>query len=97
MSKTIQIRNVPEDVHRELKVRAAQARKSLSELVLAELIEIARRPTMAEWLERVASREPVLGPESSADLIRAGRAEREAEMESWLGPLEARPRERGGE
>jgi plasmid stability protein len=95
MSKTIQVRNVPEDVHRELKVRAAKARMSLSELVLEELIEIARRPTMSEWLEDVASLEPVEVPESAADAIRAGREERDAVIDSWLDATEARRADRG--
>src|SRR5438034_890167 len=48
MPKTIQVRDVPHDVHHRLTVRAAEQRMSLSELVRAELVEMARRPTMAE-------------------------------------------------
>jgi plasmid stability protein len=53
MSKMIQIRNVPDDLHRTLKVRAAQRGMSLSDYLLAELEEVADKPTMAEWVERV--------------------------------------------
>jgi antitoxin FitA len=67
--KTIQVRDVPDDVHQRLTVRAAAERRSLSELVRAEIVEIARRPTMAEMLDRLASR-PVLDvPESPADAL----------------------------
>ena len=52
--KTIQIRNVPDGVHRALKVRAAQAGVSLSDLALAELRRAAERPTRAELLARIA-------------------------------------------
>ncbi len=76
MSKVLQVRDVPDDVHRRLKLRAAEQDRSLSDLVRAELVEIARRPTMAEALARIASREPVDIAEPSADAVRAGRAER---------------------
>ncbi|HYZ11693.1 MAG TPA: hypothetical protein VE962_07340 [Actinomycetota bacterium] len=70
MSKMIQIRNVPEDVHRALKVRAARLGMSLSDYLLAEVSEIAERPTLEEMLERLRAREPVRGLESSAEVIR---------------------------
>jgi len=66
MAKTIQVRDVPDDVHRRLKARAAEERLSLSELVRAEIVEIARRPTMAEMLDRLASRPVIELPESPA-------------------------------
>jgi antitoxin FitA len=59
MSKMIQIRNVPDDLHRKLKVRAAEQGTSLSEFLLAEVEEIADRPTLAELMERLAVEEPV--------------------------------------
>jgi plasmid stability protein len=55
----IQIRNVPNDLHRKLKVRAAERGTSLSEFLLAEVEEIADRPTLAELMERLAVEEPV--------------------------------------
>ena len=48
----IQIRNVPDTLHRELKIRAAQTGMTLSDYLLAELQTLAVRPTMREWLAR---------------------------------------------
>lgn len=53
----LQIRHVPEDVHRELKVRAAHAGTSLSEYVLAELVRVTSRPTLDELRDRVLARD----------------------------------------
>lgn len=69
----IQIRNVPEDVHRQLKARAAMEGVSLSELALAELRRSLDRPTRRELLDLVASREPVRAGPSSAELIDSAR------------------------
>lgn len=52
----IQIRNVPEDVHRTLKVRAAASGTSLSEYVLREVERVARTPTPAEIEARIVAR-----------------------------------------
>lgn len=65
----IQIRNVPEDVHRRLKARAALEGVSLSELAVAELRRSLDRPTRREILEQVESRAPVLTGRTSAELI----------------------------
>ena len=75
MSKIIQVRDVPPDVHRRLKVRAAEQGRTLSELVREQLEEAARRPSMAEMLERLAADEPADLAESSAAAVRAGRDE----------------------
>ena len=56
MSKMIQLRNVPDALYRSLKARAAMARMSLSGYLLAEIREIAERPTLAELRERVQKR-----------------------------------------
>ena len=73
MATHIQIRNVPEDVHRELKLRAVRAGMSLSELLLREVTELARRPSVDELLERIRSRPPVRVSESSVTAVRAER------------------------
>jgi plasmid stability protein len=73
MTRMIQIRNVPEEIHRALKVRAARLGMSLSDYLLAEVAEIAERPTLEEMLERLRAREPVRGLESSAEVIRRHR------------------------
>lgn len=76
----IQIRNVPEDVHRTLKARAAKAGMSLSEYLLAQVSELARRPTLEEHIARVRSRPMVTSGPSGADLVREAREEREREL-----------------
>jgi antitoxin FitA len=59
MSKMIQLRNVPDALHRTLKARAAMAGMSLSDYLLGEIREIAERPTLAELRERLHKQEPV--------------------------------------
>lgn len=71
--KMLQIRNVPDDVHRRLKARAAMEGRSMSELVLAELIRSLERPTRRELIERVQSRERAVVSQSPAEAVRAER------------------------
>ena len=66
----IQIRNVPEGLHRQLKAKAALEGKSLSDFLLEELEQIAGRPTQAEVFERIAQLPKYDLPESPADIIR---------------------------
>lgn len=75
MSKMIQLRNVPDSLHRHLKARAAMAGMSLSDYLLAEIREIAEKPTLAEFRERLSRREPV---DLQVDVARIIREEREA-------------------
>ncbi len=76
MGVLIQVRDVPEDVHRILKARAAEAGVSLSEFVRQELARVATRPPQAELARRLRSRTPVdLGGGTSADVIREVRDE----------------------
>jgi hypothetical protein len=56
MPRAVQIRDVPDDVHAVLRARAAAAGMSLSEYLRGELIGLAARPTMAEFLARVRAR-----------------------------------------
>jgi hypothetical protein len=70
--KTIQIRNVPDELHRSLKERAAREGTTMSDLILAELPRLAHRPSSPQLLERIRARTPVGGP-SAAELIRAER------------------------
>lgn len=72
----IQIRHVPEDVHRKLKARAAMEGVSLSELALAELRRSLEKPTRRELLDLVASRRPVRSGPSSVELVDGARAPR---------------------
>jgi antitoxin FitA len=69
----IQVRNVPDSLHRTLKARAALAGMSLSDYLLKELRMIAERPTMEEMRKRLQQLEPVELPESAADAVRAER------------------------
>lgn len=73
MARTIQIRNVPDAVHRKLKVRAAEAGKSLSELLLAEVEQFAALPTPEEMRERLRSRKSTKLTESAATAVRKER------------------------
>jgi len=75
MSKMIQLRNVPDALHRSLKARAAMAGMSLSDYLLAEIREIAERPTLAELRERLRKRRAV---SIHLDTARMVREEREA-------------------
>ena len=73
----IQIRDVSPDVHRKLKARAAKAGMSLSEYLRAEVTRISAVPTMEEMIERLRKLPPVHFEESTADIIRAEREERD--------------------
>jgi antitoxin FitA len=72
----IQVRNVPEALHRGLKARAATVGMSLSDYLLGELQEIARRPTLAGFREHLRTRRPVLVSLDTARLVREERATR---------------------
>lgn len=76
MSKMIQLRHVPDALHRRLKARAAVSGMSLSDYLLSEIREIAERPTMAEMAERLRQREPVSVPIDTARLVREERDSR---------------------
>ena len=73
MSKTIQVRDVPDKVHRILKARAAREGMSLSDFIKKELESSAERPTMREWLERTRQAKPIPTKRSAAQIIRAMR------------------------
>lgn len=70
MSKMIQIRDVPDEVHSALKARAAREGMSLSDFLKRELEHTVTRPTMQEWLEETRKAKPIVGKKSSAELIR---------------------------
>ncbi|MCL2769220.1 MAG: hypothetical protein FWD42_03825 [Solirubrobacterales bacterium] len=71
--KTIQIRSVPDDVHRELRARAAAADVSLSDFALGELERVARRPPVADLLARARGRAGGAESEAIVSAIREGR------------------------
>jgi plasmid stability protein len=70
MSKMVQVRNVPDELHRTLKIRAAQSGKTLSDYLLAELEGIAEKPTLAELAQRISHGERSEIGDSAAELIR---------------------------
>jgi plasmid stability protein len=73
MSKTIQIHNVPDALHRQLKSRAALAGMSLSVYLLNEIHELAKRPTLEELREHLASRPGTTPSVAPAQAVRAER------------------------
>ena len=73
MSRMIQVRNVPDRLHRKLKSRAALAGMTLSDYLLAELHRSAERPTREELRERLAQRSRVAPSPPPAGAVRAER------------------------
>lgn len=74
---TIQTKNVPDDVHRILRERAAAAGKSLQEYVLGVLMREVKRPTLDEILDRIEHRTPAeLSFADAAAIIREERDSR---------------------
>jgi plasmid stability protein len=76
MAKMIQLRHVPDDLHRKLKARAAMEGLSLSDFLLREVRGIAERPTLAELQARVLNRPSVAVRESPAKAVRSEREAR---------------------
>jgi plasmid stability protein len=76
MTKMIQIRNVPAELHRKLKSRAALEGTSLSDYLLNEIRQVAERPTLQELAERLGTRTPVNYGISPARMLREERSRR---------------------
>jgi plasmid stability protein len=76
MSTMIQIRNVPDALHRRLKARAALAGMSLSDYLLHAVRDIADRPTLDDLRARLARRTAVTPDVAPADAVRAERDSR---------------------
>jgi antitoxin FitA len=73
MSVMIQIRNVPDDLHRRLKARAAMAGMSLSDYLLSEIRQGAERPTIDELRARLGGRRRTAPFPAPAEAVRAER------------------------
>lgn len=73
--KTIQVRNVPDDVHAAFRRRAAESGMSLQEYLRAELVRIGSNPTVSEVLRRAASRRG--GSASGQDVVDGIREDRD--------------------
>lgn len=76
MSKMIQLRNVPDSLHRQLKARAALAGLPLSDYLIREVRKIAERPTPEEMRLRLARRPPYRGKVSPTAVLREERERR---------------------
>ena len=70
MSKMIQVRDVPEQLHSTLKARAAKEGTSLSDFIKRELERTAERPTMREWLELTRRAKRITTKRSAAQVVR---------------------------
>jgi antitoxin FitA len=76
MAKMIQLRHVPDGLHRQLKARAALAGLSLSDFLVREVRKIAEQPTPEEMLQRLSQREPYTGKLSPTEVLRQERDSR---------------------
>jgi hypothetical protein len=73
MSKMIQLRHVPDALHRLLRARAAMSGLPLSDYLIREVRKIAEQPTPEEMRERLRQREPYRGKHSPAEVVRSER------------------------
>jgi plasmid stability protein len=76
MSKMIQIRNVPEEIHRKLKARAAVEGMTLSDYLLAEAKRVVEKPSPQEMADRLRQRVPINPVETPAEAVRGERENR---------------------
>ena len=76
MATMIQIRNVPDEIHRQVKARASLAGMSMSEFILQELKRVIERPSRDEVLDRLSKLPGVEVEPSPAELIRTERDSR---------------------
>jgi hypothetical protein len=86
----IQVKDVPEKLHEALRRRAVQEGMTLAEYVLDLIRRDLGLPSRREWLERLATREPVsLDRDAVVDALHAARAERDAQIDTALARREA--------
>jgi len=78
MPKMIQVRNVPDKMHRELKKRASARGETLTDYIQRLLERELARPLASEVFERIEQREPVRLGRRAADLISEERGQRQA-------------------
>jgi plasmid stability protein len=76
MSKMIQLRNVPDALHRKLKARAALEGLSLSDFLTREARKIAERPSMMEMRARLETRPILELSPSPTEIVRQERDRR---------------------
>jgi antitoxin FitA len=84
------VKDVPEELHEALRRRAMQEGMTMADYVLDLIRRDLGLPSRREWLERLATREPVdLGPDDVVEALHAARAERDAQIDAALGLREA--------
>jgi len=76
MPKMIQLRHVPDSLHRQLKARAALSGLALSDYLIREVRKIAEQPTPEEMRERLARRQKYTGRLSPTEILRRERDQR---------------------
>jgi plasmid stability protein len=76
MSKLLQVRHLPDALHRRLKVRAAQRGLTLSDYVLSILRRADAEPSIDEWLETLRTQPQTELSSTPAELIRSARPHR---------------------
>jgi antitoxin FitA len=73
MARTIQIRHVPGNIHRTLKIRAVAAGLSLSDYLLAEIVRVAERPPIADVLAHARGHPSGARVDRIVEAVRSGR------------------------
>jgi antitoxin FitA len=87
MNKHVQIRNVPEALHRRLKLKAMRQGMNLSDYLRLEMERIAKLPTLQEWAIMVKNQDSSnISTEEILESIQAGREEHDAKLERQLAP-----------
>ena len=76
MSKMLQVRNIPDELHRRLKSRAALAGTSMSDYVLREIRRSLEKPTREELFNRIARLPPIEPDPAPSEVLREARARR---------------------
>jgi hypothetical protein len=84
-TRMIQIRHVPEDVHRTLTARARRAGMSLLDYLLQEVTMLSRQMSWEELFDEIDEQEPATGIDW-ATVIREGREERDRELRGEVAP-----------
>jgi plasmid stability protein len=76
MSKMIQLRNVPDELHRKLKLRAIETSLTLTDYLIRVVAAAAERPTIEELIARIRTRDEAELTEEPADAVRSERESR---------------------
>lgn len=74
--RSIQVRDVPDEIHRTLRARAAASGRSLSEYLLDDITRLAERPPVADVLLRASTRSGGAGIDVIVEAVRSGRERR---------------------